>query len=168
MATVSHDGDRVTAKAIAEIWKESAALVQSRVERIESAVAELLDGGLSAEYRVAAIHAAHALAGSVGSFGFAEAGTLAREAELLLSAKAAPGPADVVRLSAIVVRLSEQLAATTLPPDAATDGAGPRTIVALIDDVMILELLTAALGPRGIVVHGVRIGLLAPETMQRA
>lgn len=157
----------MTAKAITEIWKDSAGLIESRVDQIESAVAELLDGGLSDEYRAAAIHAAHTLAGSVGSFGFAQAGTLAREAELLLSANAAPGPAAVVRLSAIAVRLREELTGKTVPADSPSAGAVPGTIVAIIDDVMILALLTAMLGPRGIVVHGVRISLLASEAIQR-
>jgi DNA-binding response OmpR family regulator/HPt (histidine-containing phosphotransfer) domain-containing protein len=155
----------MTANAIARIWRESADLVRSRVEQIEDAAAELLDGGLGAEYRTVAIHAAHMLAGSAGSFGFAQASTLAREAELLLEANVAPGPSAVLRLSAIAVQLREQLVDKPVPVLVTTEH--PRTIVAVIFDVMLLELLGAALGPRGIIVHGVKLSVLARDAIHR-
>jgi len=71
-----------------------------RVGLIERAVGALTAGELDGESRARARYAAHTLAGSVGTFGFASASRAASALELVLTD---PTPDRVSALSALVV-----------------------------------------------------------------
>jgi DNA-binding response OmpR family regulator len=168
--------------AIARIWERSRPLVVSRVEAVEHAAMSLLGGALDAESRQAAMAAAHALAGTAGSFGFARASTLAREAEVLLEGSATVESNGVLRLSTIALELRHDLVDAALParsgrvfdgaatpsapaPESASIDAPLATIVAVDDDPAIIDLLSVSLAVKGIAVHGVNDPRQAVETI---
>ena len=83
----------------------------ARVEVIADALHAMGDGELTEEVRLGAFGDAHSLAGSAGTFGFAEASTLGRELEALLgdvdgaensSTRAERGGRLVARLRAVL------------------------------------------------------------------
>ena len=101
------------------------------------ATAALLQDDLDEALRERAFHEAHRLAGSVGTFGFAEGSRLAREAEHLLRQPGVLGPAEAPRLAHLVSKLRHELAQApgaeppaAAPPDdghePSADDAGPR------------------------------------------
>ncbi len=63
------------------IWDEQKGLLAERVAVIEHAVSELEEDRLREPLRAQAERAAHMLAGSIGIFGFGQAGDAARELE---------------------------------------------------------------------------------------
>jgi diguanylate cyclase (GGDEF)-like protein len=97
------------AHGLAEIWERFKPTVEEQTRSIEDAAIMLLEGGLSTEARREAERNAHKLAGSAGTFGFAEASELAREAEGLLDASTDLGRAETLRLSEIAVALRHAL-----------------------------------------------------------
>ncbi|HYW11273.1 MAG TPA: Hpt domain-containing protein, partial [Longimicrobium sp.] len=76
--------------AVAGVWAKYRDQVLARVDVLEAAAIGLLEGRLDREGRREAEREAHKLAGSVGTFGFAEASRLSREAETMLA-----GPGDL-------------------------------------------------------------------------
>ena len=141
------------------IWKRSKPDIEGRVDAIEAAAVALLDASLSIEIRSLAERAAHKLAGVAGTFGFAQATTLAKEAEHLLREDHEIAPADIVRLSAIAIELRRDLIDTDRN---AVAGAGPTPdvakaatrIVMVDDDPTVIALVTALLANHGIAVSG--------------
>lgn len=101
--------------AVAGVWARYRDQVLARVDVLESAAMRLLEGRLDREARREAEREAHKLAGSVGTFGFAEGSRLAREAETLLASPAAPGQAEALRLADLAVAIRREL---TAPPAA--------------------------------------------------
>ena len=78
-----HDQDEL-AVAIDAIWTRSRDVIMSRVDLIEAAATSLVAASLTESDRVEAQRAAHRLAGTVGTFGFHTASSLARDIELAL------------------------------------------------------------------------------------
>lgn len=76
--------------AIRKIWKDNLPLTHSRLATLESALTALNAGGLSDELRTQAMHDAHKIAGSAGSFGLTELSEIARQVEVLLEAGTPP------------------------------------------------------------------------------
>ena len=107
--------------AVAGVWARYRDAVLARVDALEGAAIGLLEGRLDREGRREAEREAHKLAGSVGTFGFAEASRLAREAETLLAGPNEPGQAEALRLADLAVAIRRELSA---PPSAAVP-AGP-------------------------------------------
>ena len=95
--------------AMRGIWERSRDVIMGRVVVLEAAVLALLAGNLTADSRRQAEREAHKLAGTVGTFGFDQASTLAREAEELLAGVQPIGPADTVRLSNLAAQIRRDL-----------------------------------------------------------
>lgn len=93
--------------AIGVLWERFKGIAFDRLEAVEAAVVAQLEGRLDVTQRRRAEREAHKLAGSVGTFGFAEGSRLAREIEVLLQ-----GPLDeaaTLRLSDLSVALRRVL-----------------------------------------------------------
>jgi HPt (histidine-containing phosphotransfer) domain-containing protein len=89
--------------ALAAIWERQRGEMLRRVDVIEDALAALVDDRLDEPARADAEGAAHKVAGSAGSFGFARASQSAREIELALRDGSAA--ADAARLLALAREL---------------------------------------------------------------
>lgn len=150
--------------ALAAVWEKSSSRIFERVALLEWAAMALLEGTLAEEQRRAAEIAAHQLAGTCGTFGFAQATDLAREAERALAGHDPVPPHAVFRLAEIAVLLRDQLAAgipdpgdpafgaapdAAVPPPAAEQGEDAEIILALDDDPHALEIIGALLSPAG-------------------
>ncbi|HEX6909369.1 MAG TPA: response regulator [Longimicrobium sp.] len=112
--------------AVAGVWARYRDQVLARVDVLESAALGLLEGRLDRDARREAEREAHKLAGSVGTFGFAEASRLSREAETMLAGPNPPGQADALRLADLAVAIRRELAgapSTAAPPPAARPAA---------------------------------------------
>jgi diguanylate cyclase (GGDEF)-like protein len=136
---------------LAELWDRYRGTSYERVDRIEDAVFQLLEGRLDPETRREAERDAHKLVGSIGTFGFVEASAIAREAEEILGSGRELTPPDVLRLSDLVAALRAELqtggAAITDHPEA----SAPRLPeVLLVDsDSAFTEEVSARLRARG-------------------
>jgi diguanylate cyclase (GGDEF)-like protein len=118
---------------LATVWGQYLPSMLERVGLIERAVTALLAGELDEELRGEARRAAHTLAGSVGTFGFAGASRAASELELALTN---PARGQVLALSALVVAVrngleSETVLSSQSLPVESTDEQ-PRVLV--VDD----------------------------------
>jgi diguanylate cyclase (GGDEF)-like protein len=102
--------------AVAGVWARYREAILARVDVLEGAAMGLLEGRLDREQRREAEREAHKLAGSVGTFGFAEASRLARDAETLLSGPTPPGQTDALRLADLAVALRRELSAPPSSP----------------------------------------------------
>lgn len=74
-----------TVDALRSVWEHQHDLVSERIGVIDRALRALASGRLDRELRTQALRAAHMLAGSLGMFGFVDAGTAAGELELELA-----------------------------------------------------------------------------------
>jgi diguanylate cyclase (GGDEF)-like protein len=105
-----------------------------RIDLIERAIAALIGGDLKEELRVEARRAAHTLAGSVGTFGFARASKAASELELMFDDLVQE---QVPALSALIVTVRNELegealaSSSSLPAESSTE---ERPRVLLVDD----------------------------------
>lgn len=115
--------------AVAGVWAKYRDQVMGRVDVLEAAALGLLEGRLDREGRRAAEREAHKLAGSVGTFGFAEASRLSREAEVMLGAATDPGQADALRLADLAVAIRRELSGppAPMPAPAAPASASAQT-----------------------------------------
>jgi diguanylate cyclase (GGDEF)-like protein len=106
-------GERVSDEglltAVRAIWERSRDAIMHRVTVFEQAVAAATTGELAADVRRDAEREVHKLAGAVGTFGFWDASTLAKEAEVMLQGDTPITPADALRLSTIAGELRAQL-----------------------------------------------------------
>ncbi|WP_420128077.1 response regulator [Longimicrobium sp.] len=116
--------------AVTAVWLKYRDQVLARVDVLEAAALRIMEGRLDREGRREAEREAHKLAGSVGTFGFAEGSRLAREAETMLAGPHAPGQGDALRLADLAVALRRELTAPPSPAPASyvpappVDGAG--------------------------------------------
>jgi diguanylate cyclase (GGDEF)-like protein len=95
------------AAAVTAIWERFKGVTFGRLETIEAAAVALLERKLDETARRAAEREAHKLAGSVGTFGFADGSRIAREIELLVQGTL--GNAETLRLSDLAVALRRAL-----------------------------------------------------------
>jgi HPt (histidine-containing phosphotransfer) domain-containing protein len=97
---------------LAAIWLKGLPHVRSQLDTLERLSEAVVAGRLEQDMRAAGEREAHRLAGSVGSFGFHEASSKARELELMLqSGKALDGD----RITAITAALRSMLDREELP-----------------------------------------------------
>jgi len=108
------------ADAVRNAWERFREPVTARVDAIEHAAVAVLEGGLGEEERRHAEREAHKLAGSVGTFGFAQGSRIAREVEGLLGGSAPLGQAEALRLTDLAVALRRELARPPAPMTAPT------------------------------------------------
>lgn len=96
---------------LAKLKKKYAAELPQKVARVEEQIQGFLSAGWTEETCFATYRQIHSLAGSAGTYGFAELGTSARSAELAikrcLDEKRAPGEADRQDLTAVLIRMKE-------------------------------------------------------------
>lgn len=111
------------AAAIRAIWEKTFKVVHQEIADLDRLIAQLQRGELDESTREAAENAAHKLAGSLGTFGFADASRIARDLEIKLGA---PSPDDAPVLAELVLALRMQLLAhTPADPDRSEPGTDP-------------------------------------------
>jgi diguanylate cyclase (GGDEF)-like protein len=113
--------------AVTAVWLKYRDQVLARVDVLEAAALRLMEGRLSRDERREAEREAHKLAGSVGTFGFAEGSRLAREAETMLAGPNPPGQAEALRLADLAVALRRELTASPAPAPPPPPLASQRT-----------------------------------------
>jgi diguanylate cyclase (GGDEF)-like protein len=142
--------------ALDRIWQRSREAALERVVTLESAATDLAAGTLSPDQRRDAERDAHKLAGAVGTFGFWQASTLAREAETLLEGTMPISAAGIQRLVVIATDIRRRL--TTESPEAQAADATPisqHTRVVLVgEDAAFRNRLAADCRSLGIEVIG--------------
>ena len=152
------------AERLPELWARFRPGIMARVERLEEAVVALLGGQLTPEQRREAEREAHKLAGSVGTFGHAEASGHARTIEVALEGNRAFDERDALLLSDAVLALRaslERVPAPELP-------RGERPEVLLVsDDEELAERVGMEAAARGIVFHRARDAAGAATLLER-
>jgi DNA-binding response OmpR family regulator len=104
------DPETQASTAIHDIWDRRRKEVEGRVRILEDVAFALMEDRLTDDVLQAGIRAAHQLAGTLGSFGFAGGSVLAGEAEALLrSGESPPERSATVRLSELVLGLDSAL-----------------------------------------------------------
>jgi HPt (histidine-containing phosphotransfer) domain-containing protein len=97
--------DEKFAQEMAKLWTKYRGAIFQRVDRLEAAALACHQGCLTAEQRQGAVWDAHKLAGSLGTFGFARGGELARQLEHLFQ----PETIAADRVGELVVELRKEL-----------------------------------------------------------
>lgn len=92
---------------LARLWETHSATIAARLATIDAAVAMAADGTLAGPPRAAAVRAAHELAGTAGTFGFAAASAHAAALEERLADERTP--VDPALLSERVAALRASL-----------------------------------------------------------
>lgn len=130
---MSEPANRV-ATSLAALWDKFRDGIFRRVDVLDDAAVALLEGSLDDAGRRAAEREAHKLAGSVGTFGFAEASRLAREAELMLEGTRPLPPAEVLRLTELAVAIRRELERPqgSAPAAAAAEPADDRPLMLIV------------------------------------
>ena len=103
------DEDQKLKALRAEVWLRTKEVTLARITVLEEALSALVRGILTAEQRTAAAGEAHKLAGSLGTFGFLEAGQLAREMELLWKQAGELKTVEANRLANLLPQLRQQI-----------------------------------------------------------
>jgi diguanylate cyclase (GGDEF)-like protein len=143
--------------ALDRIWHRSRDAALERVATLEAAAASLAAGQLSAEDRREAERAAHKLSGAVGTFGFWQASTLAREAENLLEGTSVISPTVVQRLAMLASTIRAELLSETPERQGAarpTPATGHSRVVVIGLDAEFRDRLAADSRSLGIEVIG--------------
>ena len=137
--------------ALAQIWERSKGTILNRVVVLEQATLALLEGALSGALQEQAEREAHKLAGSLGTFGFAQGSRLAREMEYLLQAVAPLGQAETLRLSELVLALRQELERPSAALPASPAPVDKRPLLLLVDtDTELAEQLVVEANVRGL------------------
>lgn len=98
-----------TRLSLNDVWNQRKHLVLERVDVLEGAIADLIEGNLDPDTRRAAEREAHKLAGSSGIFGFMKASEAAHEIELALTPHRDIPPTEVLSLSDLVTKVRAEL-----------------------------------------------------------
>lgn len=93
----------------AEVWERTKEVTLARLTTLEQALAAFARGVLTVEQRAVAAGEAHKLAGSLGTFGFLEAGQLARQMELILKQAGELQPNEGSHLEELLLQLRQQI-----------------------------------------------------------
>ncbi|MCC5628308.1 response regulator [Nostoc sphaeroides CHAB 2801] len=122
-----------------------------QVAVLEQAKTALLAGNLNEELQQSALHEAHKLAGSMGSFGYPEGSRLARKIEHLLLEKSSLSPHQISDFSQLVTALQQEL---TKPAVTDTAQSFPMKqtyrLLVIDDDATLTEQLQAEADSWGI------------------
>jgi HPt (histidine-containing phosphotransfer) domain-containing protein len=108
MSASPHDDQSLDAIR-AQIWEKTKDQTLARLQVLEQAATVLSSGLLTSEQRAHAAGESHKLAGSLGTFGFLEAGQRAREMEQVLKQKAELNADDGRCLAELLLRLRREL-----------------------------------------------------------
>ena len=128
------DPSRGLAGGLAALWDRFRDGMFRRVDALDEAALALLEGRLDEAGRRVAEREAHKLAGAVGTFGFAAASRMAREAEHMLEGTRLLAPAEVLRLSELSVEIRRELERPLEVPAAApaTAPADDRPLLVIV------------------------------------
>jgi DNA-binding response OmpR family regulator/HPt (histidine-containing phosphotransfer) domain-containing protein len=154
---------KITPELINSIWERFKGKYSDRVTVLEQALAAAIDDSLSEGLRQQAKQEAHTLAGSLGSFGFAEASRLSREIEQTFQVARRLSQAQKEQLSLQVVALRQALQqppviATTIQQDESTESVvtpesatvkPPPRLLIVDDDAALGLVLRAEVTARG-------------------
>lgn len=141
--------------AIANLWTKVKPTMLERVTTIENATLALMEGSLPDDPRREAEREAHKIAGSAGSFGFANASKTGQEIELVLGQPTELTYDDALRLADLVVKLRDELDRETVDQELEVETVKAVAtqdevcvLVVGIDDELVtsLEAETAARG----------------------
>ena len=91
--------------ALAGLWERFRVLFGDQVAVLEEAAVAVLSGEITPELQGRALREAHKLAGSLGTFGMPRGSEIARELEAWFGSGASVEPAEVLRLSDLVMAL---------------------------------------------------------------
>jgi DNA-binding response OmpR family regulator len=141
------------AAGVAAIWERFRGTVGARVSVLEDAAVALLSGSLDDDLRRRAEREAHRLAGSVGTFGFADASRLARSLELLLTGTAPLTAQDALKLSSGALTLRERLEHATAPLPAVPVTEQRPVLLVVSTDTELLEQVGLEAEGRGFAVR---------------
>ncbi|MBV9774818.1 MAG: response regulator [Gemmatimonadetes bacterium] len=145
--------------AVTGLWERFRGTVLGRVDAVEDAAIALLEGRLDEELRRHATREAHKLAGSVGTFGFAEGSRIAREIEGMLEGSAPLGQGEALRLSELAVALRAELerphAQREVPAPAAAEEDDRPLLLVVDDDAELVERLSMEASGRDLRVESV-------------
>ena len=146
--------------AVRAVWTRARPDMEHQLRIIEDAVLRLTDGSLDEPRRVAAQRAAHKLAGSAGTFGFARAGTVAGELEGILaepSGAAGPRAAELVGVLRAELGTDQAAESGDDPDDPVDAGAPERPVVLVVDpDSGRADQLRTALRAKGLATRPAR------------
>ena len=177
MTEISHnDTENLAPAAFAGIWERARDTIIGRVDVLDLAAVSLLNADLDVELRRKAEDEAHKLVGLVGTFGFIEASTIAREIESLLHGESHLGSDQTLLLSKLAVSLRQELerhpaslAMEQLPESSERPEPShtPETADVLIvdDDEVLTELLVHALENRGYSCRSIQDGQAAVDAL---
>jgi diguanylate cyclase (GGDEF)-like protein len=110
-------------RGVQAIWERAHADILQQVSALEESAVMLSADSLTERERRQSAQGARKLATAAGTFGFWDAASLAREAELILEGSENIPPGDVVRLAKIVAELRHQLGNPKLERRRQSDGA---------------------------------------------
>lgn len=130
-ALAGQSGDALA--AIAALWDQFKDVNMQRLAVVDEAAIAQLAGQLDPELRRKAEREAHKLAGSVGTFGFAQGSILAREIELLLAGETPLGQAQTLRLSELAVSLRRELEMPPVQNDASVEQVNEGNVLLVVD-----------------------------------
>jgi HPt (histidine-containing phosphotransfer) domain-containing protein len=105
MDSLHQPGQNALKQALDRMWIQFLPLMLERVGILETAASAVAADQISPEQREAAHHAAHKLAGALGTFGLSEGTLLAREGESIYFSDADPLSPEAGRLAEIAARL---------------------------------------------------------------
>ena len=137
--------------AVAGLWTRFKGTILGRVEVVEQALSELLEGDLSNELRQKAEQEAHKLAGSVGSFGFKEGSRLAREIERFFRAGSTLEQSQALPLSEMAEALRRELESRPIgqPAGSSVPMGDSRPLLLVVDsDKELAQKLAEEAGSR--------------------
>ncbi|MDZ4875022.1 MAG: Regulator of RpoS [Chroococcidiopsis cubana SAG 39.79] len=119
-----------TLTALAGVWERFQGRVNEQVMLLEQATTQILPAQLTTEQRHHAEQAAHTLAGSLGTFGFATGSQLARKIERSLRAKKPMSQTETKHLRELVAALRRSIELT--PPELTTPVAVKQELPQLL------------------------------------
>lgn len=155
----------------AAIWERVRRSVETRLAMQDRAIVAVLTGNLDPDTRAAALRAAHALAGSLGTYGFMDGSEAAAQLEQVWGGTAPLKSSDAVGLATVALQLREALPGDPRE-DVATVSAAPVPLPAesggvliVDDDEAICTLVKSALSERGHASSSVQDGRAAVEAI---
>ena len=141
--------------AVRAIFERYRSGILEQIDNLEAATVALMEGLLTEEQRAGAERDAHKLAGSLGTFGFAQGSRVAREMEYALQQREIAAQ-DALKLSELVMQLRNEIdktpetttpGAPPPPPPPSAPGADPLLIVD--DDVDLADRIAMEAHARG-------------------
>jgi diguanylate cyclase (GGDEF)-like protein len=125
--------DEFLGQQAAEVWARARLRHLQRVEVLERAVLALMDGDLNDELREMAESEAHALAGTVGTFGMRAGSRLARALEQSFSARHTLDPGLAAKLADQVLLLRRELERPAVAAALTAQAAARRRVLLVTD-----------------------------------